>query len=197
MWLDVAGAPSQAVQFLQLRSGSRGLFAVHDLTTLAPGSRQSMSQKPPQPAQPDQPSRITTDSDILAYGDRAAPTSSEGLLARVQVGAAVYSSDGVEVAIVEDVSPNHLVLRAGSPGRPIDLPGAAAGSVSADGQRLDLTLSSQDVERLTGNNEPGYAHLAAQHAPRATEWAERRADEEAASAYSDAESGRHASDRRG
>jgi hypothetical protein len=155
-----------------------------------------MSQKPPQPAQPDQPSRITTDSDILAYGDWAAHTSSEGLLARVQVGAAVYSSDGVEVAIVEDVSPNHLVLRAGSPGRPIDLSGAAAGSVSADGQRLDVTLSSQDVERLTGNNAPGYAHLAAQQAPHATEWAERRADEEEASAYGDAESGRHASDRR-
>src|SRR5260370_8431911 len=133
MWVDVGGGPSQGVQFLQLRSGSRGLFAVHDLTTLAPGSRQSMSQKPPQPAQPDQPSRITTDSDILAYGDRAAPTSSEGLLARVQVGAAVYSSDGVEVAIVEDVSPNHLVLRAGSPGPPLALPAPPPGAGSPAG----------------------------------------------------------------
>lgn len=83
-------------------------------------------------------------------------------LARVQVGAEVYASDGVEVAIVEVVSPGHLGIRAGQPGRPIDLPSEAIARVSPDGQRVDITLSSAKIEQFSGPDSTGANHLAGQ-----------------------------------
>lgn len=83
-------------------------------------------------------------------------------LARVQVGAEVYASGGEEVAIVEVVSPGHLGIRAGQPGRPIDLPAEAVARVSPDGQRVDITLSSAQIEQFSGPDSTGANHLAGQ-----------------------------------
>ena len=83
-------------------------------------------------------------------------------LARVQVGAGVYASDGEEVAIVEIVSPGHVGIRAGQPGRPIDLPGEAIARVSPDGQRVDITLTSAQIELFSGSESTGADHLAGQ-----------------------------------
>jgi hypothetical protein len=105
------------------------------------------------------------DSDILRQAGSGIETndvSSERALAHVQTGAAVYGSDGVEVAIVESVGPDHVVLLAGFPSRPVDLPASAIARVSPDGQRLDLRIATAEIERLTGEGEPGYVHLQAE-----------------------------------
>lgn len=86
----------------------------------------------------------------------------EDELARAQVGAAVYAADGAEVAVVEIVGPGHLGIRAGQPGRTIDLPGAAVARVSPDGQRVDITLTEAQVEQFAGGESTGADHLAAQ-----------------------------------
>jgi hypothetical protein len=107
------------------------------------------------------------DSDILRQAgsndaDDTNDASGERALAHVQAGAAVYGADGVEVAIVESVGPDHVVLLAGFPSRPVDLPASAIAWVSPDGQRLDLRIPAEEIERLTGENEPGYVHLQAE-----------------------------------
>ena len=105
---------------------------------------------------------VTNDTDILeATGSGAASSSIEPELRHLQVGATAYSSDSQQVAVVEAVRPGAVVVRAGQPGRSIDVPLSAVAGVSQDGQRLDLRLSSEDVERLAGGDQPGYAHLAA------------------------------------
>jgi hypothetical protein len=101
------------------------------------------------------------DSAIL-HPWSAAEDIAQANLAHLQAGAAVYSADEVEVAIVESVGLNHVVLRAGFPGRPIDVPASAIARVSQDGQRLDLRVPSQEIERLVSQNAPGYVHLQAQ-----------------------------------
>jgi hypothetical protein len=83
-------------------------------------------------------------------------------LDRIQIGANVYAADGVNVAVVEGVARDVLTLRAGQPGRPIDLPPDTVASVSPDGQRVDLRLSSQEIERFSGADQPGYARLLGQ-----------------------------------
>ena len=83
-------------------------------------------------------------------------------LARVQVGAEVYAADGEEVAVVEMVAPGHVGVRAGQPGRTIDLPPEAIARVSPDGQRVDITLSSAQVEQFAGGEQTGADHLEGQ-----------------------------------
>jgi hypothetical protein len=83
-------------------------------------------------------------------------------LAHLQAGARVYDPTGIEVAVVEVVEPNRITLRAGFPGRPIDIPPSAVAHVSPDGQRLDVRIPASEIERLVGNNEPGYVYLEAQ-----------------------------------
>ena len=83
-------------------------------------------------------------------------------LDRIQSGAAVYTADGANVAVVEGISHNFLTLRAGQPGRPIDIPPDEIASVSPDGQRVDLRLSGQQIERFAGPDQPGYARLLGQ-----------------------------------
>jgi hypothetical protein len=105
---------------------------------------------------------VTNDTDILeATGPGAASSSIEPELRHLQVGATAYSSDGQQVAVVETVRPGAVGVRAGQPGRSIEVPLGALAGVSQDGQRLDLRLSGEDVERLAGGDQPGYAHLAA------------------------------------
>lgn len=103
------------------------------------------------------------DSAIIEEGATAAPgQSQEDALARVQVGAAVYASGGEDVAVVEMVLPGHLGVRAGQPGRALDLPATAVARVSDDGQRVDITLSSAQVEQFAGGNATGADLLAGQ-----------------------------------
>ncbi len=102
------------------------------------------------------------DSDIIRQASAADDVSGERQLAHLQAGAAVYAADGAEVAVVESVGPDHVVLLAGFPSRPVDLPASAIALVSPDGQRLDLRIPAEEIERLAGQNEPGYVHLQAQ-----------------------------------
>ena len=112
---------------------------------------------------PDAPStRLTTDSAIL--GQDEAQRTTWSALARLQSGAMVYTSDGAQVAVVDIVAPERITVRAGFPGRPLDLPTDVVASVSSDGQRLDIHMSEREVERLVGQDQPGYAHLKAQQA---------------------------------
>ena len=98
------------------------------------------------------------DSAIIAETFQGAPQADT--LARVQVGAEVYASDGADVAIVEIVSPGHLGIRAGQPGRSIELPAEAIARVSPDGLRVDITLSSAQIEQFSGPDSTGADHLA-------------------------------------
>jgi hypothetical protein len=112
-------------------------------------------------------------------------------LGRLEVGADVYSSDGVYVAVVEMLSADHVTVRAGSPGRPVDLPLRALARVSPQGDRLELHMSSEEMDRLAGGDQPGYAHLAAQR-PEAMAPEER--EDEARSAAEFREAQREAAD---
>jgi hypothetical protein len=102
------------------------------------------------------------DSDIIRRASAAADDTGERQLAHLQVGAAVYGADGAEVAVVESVELDHVVLLAGFPSRPVYLPASAIALVSPDGQRLDLRIPAGQIERLAGQDEPGYLHLEAQ-----------------------------------
>ena len=106
--------------------------------------------------------QATNDADIL--GQPAGQHTAWPALGRLQSGAMVYSSDGAQVAVVDIVAPGRVTVRAGFPGRPLDLPTDAVVSVSPDGQRLDIHLSERDVEQLVGQYQPGYAYLQAQQA---------------------------------
>lgn len=82
---------------------------------------------------------------------------------RLETGARVYSADGVEVAGVEMVrATSSIGVRAGSPGRAVDLPLSDIQREGEDGRRLDVRLTGADIERLAGADALGYAHLAAQ-----------------------------------
>jgi hypothetical protein len=105
---------------------------------------------------------LSSDADITRPAALDAAVGIALDVQRLRVGAAVYGSDGIEAAIVELVQSDVVSVRAGSPGRPVDVPLNAIQRVSDDGNRLDLRLTSEEVERLSGENEPGYAHLAAQ-----------------------------------
>jgi hypothetical protein len=121
-----------------------------------------MSERiPPSQGQEEAENPPDLDSDIIRRAS-AANDSGERQLAHLQAGAAVYAADGPEVAVVESVGPDHVVLLAGFPSRPVDLPASAIALVSPDGQRLDLRIRAVEIERLAGQNEPGYVHLAAQ-----------------------------------
>ncbi len=105
---------------------------------------------------------VTSDTTIIESRESDARDHAHTALDRVQVGAEVFSSDGVLVAVVEIVAPDRIGLRAGSPGRPVDVPANGITSISTDGRRVEVRLSSDDIERLAGGDQPGYRHLEAQ-----------------------------------
>src|SRR5690348_3504753 len=95
--------------------------------------------------------------------DAAAPGAPLGPpLDHIQIGADVFAADGVNVAVVEGTGRDMLTLRAGQPGRPIDIAPDELASVSADGRRVDLRMTSQQMERFAGADQPGYARLLGQ-----------------------------------
>lgn len=81
---------------------------------------------------------------------------------RIEVGARVYSSDGVDVAVVEITSTDTIGIRAGSPGRSIVVPSTGIAHVSRDGWRVDLHATAEEVRDLSGAKQQGRMHLAAQ-----------------------------------
>jgi hypothetical protein len=105
---------------------------------------------------------VTSDTTIIESRESAARDHAHTALDRVQVGAEVFSSDGALVAVVEIVAPDRIGIRAGSPGRPVDVPARGITSISADGRRVEVRLSSDEIERLAGGDQPGYRHLEAQ-----------------------------------
>lgn len=114
------------------------------------------------PTDRDDLAAVTSDTTIIEARESDLRDHAHTALDRVQVGAEVLSSDGALVAVVEIVAPDRIGIRAGSPGRPVDVPARGITSISADGRRVEVRLSSDEIERLAGGDQPGYRHLEAQ-----------------------------------
>ena len=114
------------------------------------------------PTDRDDLAAVTSDTTIIEARESDPRGHAHTALDRVQVGAEVLSSDGALVAVVEIVAPDRIGIRAGSPGRPVDVPARGITSISADGRRVEVRLSSNEIERLAGGDQPGYRHLEAQ-----------------------------------
>ncbi len=114
------------------------------------------------PTDRDDLAAVTSDTTIIEARESDPRDHAHTALDRVRVGAEVLSSDGALVAVVEIVAPDRIGIRAGSPGRPVDVPARGITSISADGRRVEVRLSSDEIERLAGGDQPGYRHLEAQ-----------------------------------
>jgi hypothetical protein len=105
---------------------------------------------------------VTGDTSIIEGNPEPPVRGPGGQLLRIEVGAQVYSSDGDAVAVVEITNADTIGIRAGSPGRSIVVPASGIARVAADGKRVELYASTQEVRDLSGANQPGSRHLAAQ-----------------------------------
>jgi hypothetical protein len=108
------------------------------------------------------PTPVTGDTSIIEGNPEPPVRGPGGQLLRIEVGAQVYSSDGDDVAVVEITNADTIGIRAGSPGRSIVVPASGIARVAADGKRVDLYASTREVRDLSGANQPGSRHLAAQ-----------------------------------
>jgi hypothetical protein len=108
------------------------------------------------------PTPVTGDTSIIEGSPEPLVHGPGGQLLRIEVGAQVYSSDGDAVAVVEITNADTIGIRAGSPGRSIVVPASGIARVAANGKRVDLYASTREVRDLSGANQPGSRHLAAQ-----------------------------------